>query len=159
MFGVCCGGVDEVCFVEVDNFVVGFRCSNVVGDQKVGECDVWFVDEVIVFIGEMLVSEKFFEILFEGLCCIGVFYFIEEYGVEFFVGCGVVDFDDDVGMVIVQDWIVWVICECFECVIVVDESVVILCILCVYWMVCCIEWFVEIEIIGIVMVDFDVSVV
>lgn len=97
MFGVRCGGVDEVCSVEVDNFVAGSRCSNAVGDQKAGECDVRFVDEVVVLTGETSVSEKLFETLFEGLCRIGVFYFTEEYGVESFVGCGVVDFDDDVG--------------------------------------------------------------
>lgn len=45
---------------------------------------------------ESPVGEEFFEALFEGLCCVGVFDFTEEYGDELFVGCGIVDLDDDV---------------------------------------------------------------
>lgn len=55
------------------------------------------IEEVAVVVpGESPVGEEFFEALFEGLCCVGVFDFTEEYGDELFVGCGIVDLDDDV---------------------------------------------------------------
>lgn len=81
----------------MDDIVARTGCSYAIRDEEASEGDVWIVDEVPVVGGESPVGEELFETLFEGLCRIGVFDFTEEYGVESFVGLGVVDLDDDVG--------------------------------------------------------------
>ena len=80
----------------MDDFVARTWCRYAIRDEEASEGDVWIVDEVPVVVGESPVGEELFETLFEGLCRVGVFDFTEEYGDELFVGCGVVDLDDDV---------------------------------------------------------------
>lgn len=105
--------------------------------------------------GESAVHEELFEALSERLRRVRVFYLAEEDGDEVVVGCGVVNFDDEVWTAAVEDRGVGVTGEGFKRGVVVDESVGVAHELRVSWSVRGVEWFVEPEVAGAVVVNLD----
>lgn len=110
-------------------------------------------------LGESAVREEFFETLFERLSRVGVLYFTEENCDEVIVGCGVVDFDDDVWAAAVENGVVGVSSQSFECGTVVGKGVRVPRELGVGRLIRGVKWFVEAEVAGAVVVDFDTGVV